>query len=645
MELVSNSRSVMSGYYAGWDAQRETFHGERQKDKADGKARERKEPEKLVVPMTHAQVQTFIAFCYQLFTQRSSFYELTGTGMEDMKAAKIAEALLNRDLNWNKFTVILYQFLLNIGIEGLGVIKHGWHKEVKRQLVTQQGQPTPSLFGAMMPGPVTQVMQDVVKFLGNKLIPISPYRFFPDPRLPVTQFQEGEFCASEIDMTRIQLKRMEAAGLVAGVEHIKDMSSDIWQARTDMGMRSKVTYDAVSGKQEGGVVVTEVQREIIPSEYKLPDGKPLGEEDTPCKYIILIANDNRILRCDKMGYVHDHFTYSAAQLNPDQQEHLNKGIAGLIDEMQNVITWLFNSRITAVRKTLHNSFIVDPEGVELSDLTERKSIIRLKKGVSRSGVDRWIKSLDVQDVTSQHIQDATTLGQVMQLVSGINENALGQYSQGRRSAEQTRAVNSGAASRLKMYASLIWGQALQPLGEDLLSNLRDGLDVEQIVRVTGLQSLQPQSPYAPNQADIQQFLGVTKADLVGNYDFTTLDGTLPTEKFGLASILQDLLGILLSNPQAAAILGIDPRALLMEIAELNQIRNPERFLLQPQQQQLMMQNSAMMNGPVGQIAGGAAQSAGMTQAAAGMPQNVIDIAKLIGSPAGEMGAGMPQLGY
>lgn len=631
-DLLKISRSKMSKKYKDWDLFQQVYMGERLPDEKDIKARDRKEPEKMVVPMTFAQVQTFIAFCFQLFTQRPNFYELVGMGVEDWKPAKIAEALLQRDLTHNKFIVTLYQLLLNIARFGLGVMEHTWTKEMQKQWVNKPRQPQASLSGVMMNfGGQETTLEDVVKFLGNKVRHVSPYRFFPDPRVSINDFQEGEFCASEIDVTHMWLKKQEKNGMLQGVDNVKDMPSSAWEWRTQQGLRSDVQYDRSEGKQKGGVIFTKVQREIIPNKYEMPGGGKLGQEDYPIKYIVCIANDNRIVKCEPMNYLHDNYTYSAAQLSPDDHVALNAGVAELVNELQSTITWLLNSRITSVRKIIQDRLIVDPEGVEMSDVNERKSIIRLKKGAARSGVERWIQQLDVKDVTATHVTDAQALGQIMQLVTGINENALGQYSQGRRSAEQTKAVNAGASSRLKMYASLIWVQSLQPLGEDMLSNLRDGLDVEQMVRVLGMQTLQPQSPYAVNARDMQQFLGVTKSDLVGNYDFEMLDGTLPSEKGYTASQLQEILVAILTNPQAAAVLGLDARALMTEIAELQDIRNPERFFMQPAQQQAIMAAAQQVNKPEMALPAGSAQ---ITSATAGQPQNAAD---LMG------GAALPQL--
>ncbi len=632
--LVDPSRRKMAQYHGDWDRYDEVYRGVKNPDKADVKARERKEPEKMVIPMTFAQCQVFAAFCFQLFFQKPTFFELSGTGIEDAKAAKIAEATLQRDLNYNQWVVKVYQLLLDIARFGFGVVKHTWVRETQMQWVKGQvPPPTQSMQGIpFQPTEAPMELKECVKFLGNRLYSISPYRFYPDTNVPLNEFQNGEFCASEEDVTRIWMRKQEKNGLFAGTKHIKEMTTTEWDSR------KKFTRTGVQLTEKGtmtGVLYTEVQLDIIPNEFKLVDGKPLGPEDYPVKYVVCYANDSRIVKCEPLGYLHGNFTYSLAQLSPDQHRSVNAGISELIDQLQDVVTWLFNSRITSVRKTIQNQLIVDPAGVEMADLTNRNPVIRLKKGVSSSGVDRWIKQLQVTDVTQNHLRDAESLGQLIQVVTGINENALGQYSKGRRSAEQTKAVNSGAASRLKMQASLIHCQLFEPLGRDMLSNLRDGLDEEQLVRILGLQTVMPQSPNAVQAQNFTNFLGITKEALIGNYDFEMLDLTLGSEKGFMAQGMQEILMVILGNPEAAITLGFDPQALMQEIAELRGIKNPERFQLQPAKQQMMMQmaQQAQMAGQpqvAAQVAAPAQVMAGQN-AIAPAPQ-IPDLSQLMPAP-------------
>jgi hypothetical protein len=330
----------------------------------------------------------------------------------------------------------------------------------------------------------------------------------------------------------------------------------------------------------------------------------MGPEDYPVKWMIWYVNDNRIVKAEPLGYIHDQYTYDVAEFSPDMHNLLNDGLCGTIDMLQGVISWFINSHITSVRKTIQNWLVVDPRGINMDDLNKRSSVLRVSDSApAGSGVDRWIKQLTVQDVTQGHVQDSQFLFSLLQIVTGINDNALGQFHSGRRSATEARNVNVAAASRLKVIAQLAFRTALEPMARKMLSNLRDGLDVPTFVKLVGPSS-------APNS--FVQFTKVAKADLVGEYDFEVFDGTLPTERFNQAETLQELVTMVMQNPQAMQFLGYDPRKLVREILELRGTKNPERFQFSNPADMMALQQQANQppNGQLPQQPGEAAVGAG-----------------------------------
>lgn len=586
--LVNMSRSKMCKYYNKWDAFDLAYRGERFADKEDKKAREKGEPEKITIPVIYAQAQTFVAFIFSLYFQRERFFEMGGTGEEDELASDLAEATLDRDLVYNKWASKCYEFLLNIPRFGLGVVKHTWVHE--KQMTWTKTEvpilPQDILGMSVSDGGTTEQIELVegTKFLGNKLMVISPYRFFPDVRLPLTRHQEGEFCASEDEYSFADLKSMEARGEVSGIDFIPALSrSQNFDSTTtryqfaEFGNAGRATLRGSSIR--GSIVVTEVQIKLIPKKFMV-NGKPLGEEDYPIKYVVWYANNERVIKCEPMGYLHDNFTYVVAQMSPDQHRLVNEGLSDLCDQLQSVMNWFVNARVASVRRIIRDQLIVDPQGIDIADLKNRNSIIKLKPAAARSGVDKWIKQLELKDVTAGHLQDVSVLQGMIQLITGINENLLGQFHQGRRSASEARAVQAGTANRLQMIANLIWVDAMEPLGRMMLSNLRDGLDEPALVQITGQNQ---------NLSADRQFMEVDKTKLIGNYDFQFFDGTLPSEKATMAQALQDLLSELISNPQGIPILGFDPRKIMLEIGKLRGIRQPERFLLDQARMQLAQQ--------------------------------------------------------
>ena len=122
--------------------------------------------------------------------------------------------------------------------------------------------------------------QEYVKFEGNLVRAISPYRWFPDTRFPLTDFQRGEFCACEEEYGKTLLQDLEDAGEVAGVEWSGRCQGILTKPEEDRrdGQRSVILRgpswnggERAEGHQNGatgGILVTKVQVWIVPSKFK-----------------------------------------------------------------------------------------------------------------------------------------------------------------------------------------------------------------------------------------------------------------------------------------------------------------------------------------------------------------------------------------
>jgi hypothetical protein len=445
--------------------------------------------------------------------------------------------------------------------------------------------------GAQVTGRSGSEWQEFVRYEGNLVRSISPYRWFPDTRFPLVDFQRGEFCASEEEYAISQLRKLEDSGEVAGVDFIREFTTDLYKLR---GGDSRFSFDVVAetkkiagslwkpGQSEGTVIVTKLQVWIVPSKYKIgPSEKKLGPEEFPVLYHVWYANDNRVIRCEPAYWWHNRFGWSLGQFTPDMQHTVSLGLADLIYRLQDVISWHINSRITDVRRNLRGRLIVDPGGVETASL-DGDGDVYLRSNVSKAGVDRFVKQLEMRDVTAAHLQDAEILGKIMQTVTGVNDNIMGQYNQGRRSAQEARTVLSGASGRMKLHGELIWESCFAALGKMMLSNARQSLSSDSFVRLIGGD---------PNEAAqrFQVFQGTPEEIICGD-DYFTFDSTLQSEKGFMAQSLQDLLAVIIqSDPVAAARISqeVNPTKIVDEIQYLRGAGNIKRFRYTPEEQQQM----------------------------------------------------------
>jgi len=578
--LVNMSRGHMSEFHNQWKLADLKYNNEKDADRADATAQSMNEPGKYVVPMTSAQVNTFVAFCLMQLHQNPRLWQLDPQGAEDFELSEVNERLLQRDWEWNRGFLLELAFLQDVAKYSIGVLKHYWHEEERAIPVTTETAGR-SVFGwEIAKGKITTTWQKVKTYEGNKVICVSPWRFFPDTRLPLTRLHEGEFCGSEDEFSRSYLKELESSKVVSGIKYVRE-TTKMDSARLKGGNFTFIN-DRDAAKANGYYCVTEVQVKIIPSEFELEDGKPLGEEDFPITYLVWYANDDRIIRLEPMNYLHGQFTYDVATFGVDQQKLLSKGIPELLGPMQEVVDWLMNARLLSVKRTLDNQLVVDPNAVEMSSVLNRSRVILLKKGAGRLGVQKSVMQLGVQDVTQAHINDANMLLGISQTALGINDNAMGQFHSGRRSASEARVVAQGSAGRMMVLCQLIWKMALAPLGAKMLMNLRQGLSENTFMLFAGMEKMQayPQFKSTPQK-------------LAMALDYFMFDSTTPSEKIYLAQTLQEVFGMVFANPQAALQLNISPKLVFDEMMKLRSVGNITRFDMR--KDPMAMQQLQMMN--------------------------------------------------
>lgn len=578
--LLDISRTTMSSRYEIWDNNDLSFRNQMTSDKEDKNAENRKEPIKGVLPLTRSQVISYVVLTMSVLLQRKKFYELEPTGPEDTAAAKLAEAVLANDLRHSGLAVRLWQVLLDVARFGIGVWKISY-ETVKSHKVVKEEVP-PVMFMGAVPGmdagmapPVPEtrmVVKEVVDFQGNVITNVSPYNFFPDPRVPISRFQEGEFCGSEHWYSRQVLKQWESEGQIAGLAHVREEMS------TETVERRRMPFDAPdsqigetvhTSQTKGYCILSEVQVNIVPSEFMI-DGEPLGKEGYPMKWLVWIVNDERIVKAEPLSNLHNRFTFEVAELYPDTKQLLNEGLADVISHIQNVVSWLINSHVTNVRKAVGDKFLVRDKMVNIKDLAERRPVIRILEQAGDRPLQDVIQQLNVQDVTKQHINDAGFLIDLAQVTTGITDNAQGVFNTGRRSGTEASSVMQAIAARLRIPTLLLWDQLFEPAGRQMISNHQQGLTNEIAVRTMG--DMGDVSGMGP-------FVKVRQESIVGDYDLAIFDGTTSSEKIAQAESLGEMLTNLPGGLQTLLFLGYDPAKIADEWFVLRGIQHPERFKL------------------------------------------------------------------
>ena len=573
LKLVRMSRNDMAKSYAAWDEAYNTYKATKYNDEEDQHAEERDEPTKMVMPLAFTQVEAFISFAYLLFTQNKYFFQLGFRGAEDALIRQFSEEILQRDLDHNKFNVLLIKWLRCIGIYNLGIFKNVW---------TTTTSNIPSKTDNIYDYGKEASYTEVTTYQGNEITTLSPYSFFPDTRYPMSEFQKGEFCADEKEMSRASLEELEANGHVIGIKHLRELSKETLQARGDLAnTRLPSISDHFTRSNNTSLPkdsIIDVQIDLIPKSFKQGESFPLGKYDKPVRYFVTIANDDRVIAITPHGYLHNQFTYSLAEMSPDIMQTVGDSMPTSLEKVQDIMTWLVNSRVTSVSRSLQHNVICDPSVVDVESLRSRSPVVFVKKNTPRGGINDYFKPLPPVDTTANHTQDMQTFNSIAQLVWGINDNAMGQYNSGRRSASEARVVTQGAASRLTTLNSSIYSDGIIPLGSQMLSNLRDGVDENEFDAVYGLgmneiDEVEKQKVFIAFKSNPTHLARMT--------DLIVFDGTLPSEKVFLAQSLQEILVALLANPEAAQLFNLSPQKIFEQIQELRGVRKLSRFSLTP----------------------------------------------------------------
>lgn len=408
---LNRSRGHMAKNYEAWDKALDTYRSLRTADASDHRARRKGEPEKMTVPLSYAQVNTLVTFLFLAYTQKESIFELEATGPEDYGPIREAcQAVLQREERQTRYHSKLVQALLDMARFKLGVLKTSWRYD-SRILKRESSEieiPFAGLQGISLSLDESPPEEDeVIVYEGNEVDNISPYNFFYDTRQPLSKWQQGRFAADETEYHFQDLRKMEKDGSLVGTEHVTAFAMDAWKKReegTRLGNVDPQMTRAGSIKGDFMVCLSNVQKKIVPADYELSESQ---EEEI---WVFAVANDQRILSAQPLNAPHGEFTYDLLALSPDQHSELSDSLSSLIDPLQEVITWLINARVAAVRQNIEGRFVVDPSFVDVSTLTAGNKYIMLKKNAPyNQGVQAFISQLKTVDPTVTHMQDVQSL--------------------------------------------------------------------------------------------------------------------------------------------------------------------------------------------------------------------------------------------
>lgn len=501
---------------------------------------------KIVVPESYAQVQSILAWLLSVFAERKPMIPVEGVGPEDVVAAILHEYLLEFQFDNMEPAgpLVTYQWFLDGLVYGIGIIKNAY--------VTRE-------FPALVRVGAEILERDVVSYEGNEAMNVSPYDWLPDPRLPYGLFQRGEFVSHEMRRSFTELRQSQAQGDYTGLEWIKkggqnaDKGTGIGGLRGNSNLSRSMEMpdypiEAFDKDDDPFVMLDEMYAYCFPPRLRLTAPGETGPEtrmDTPRLWVFSMANDARVIRAEPANLPSYRFPYEIIEMNYNVHSPSNPGLIEIIKDLNYHESWLFNSRMANVRKSLNNETIVDPSLIEEADLAESNAsgIIRLNRHAQGGGFDmrQIAMPFPIVDVTSTHHNDARVTKDIVEQITGANRIIQGLANTGRRAATEVQGQLSLASGRMRVFALLCAIQGLGKWARQMVLNTQTFIQDAMSVR------LKP--PY--NRVLGKDAVVIIPQLLQGRFRYPFLEAGMPNDRFFEANIWREIWTIGVNSGLAA----------------------------------------------------------------------------------------------
>lgn len=514
------------------------------------------------IPYTYALLMSAHTYWTSVFFARTPIIQVSGRHGETEMQTQAMEALMDYQVQVGEMMGPLYIWLYDAGKYGVGWLGNYWARERTYYSAVDVGMDGKKF--------LTRMVRD--GYSGNRIYNVSPYDMFPDPRVPVNRFQDGEFCAALRRISWSEVKEREALGYYINVDelvkHPKMPPTNKGSSNLDRPVTG--TVEEVSDYDEQGkrrtspamIAAYEFHVKLVPREWRL------GNSEYPEKWCITITYDKGlIIGCEPLGYAHSRFPFDVLETEVEGYGLYNRGLPEIMAPIQETVDWLMNAHFYNVRSSLNNQFVFDPSRVNSRDLESGGPgyAIRLRPEAYGSDVRTVIHQLPVQDITRGNLADMQMMTQWGEKATGINEAIMGAGSAGRKTATEVRTSTNFGVNRLKTISEYMSSTGFGPLSQKLIQNTQQFYDAPKRFKIVG--DLAKMAG--------QKFMLVNPNDIQGFYDFVQVDGSLPVDRFAQVALWKDLLATLRVAPEIA--MRYDVAKMFAWVAQLAGLKNINQF--------------------------------------------------------------------
>ena len=477
----------------------------------------------------------------KVFTGSDEVITVAGVTEEDDQNAEVMQNLLVYQLQrQNKFFPILYNWMKDALITGMGIIKCYWERtegytpETAKlnadalRLLTQTGVEITGVDGPDIMGDFN-VTWNSPYYVKNspKLenILVSEFLYSPDAK----NLEDANFVAHRKKVTMSHLRQKEREGIYANVDMVHPDSGPIsWitdQVEDVIGDHYTPLHNNQQDKAREEVTIYECYTKI-----------DFNNDGVLEDMIITVAGDV-ILRAEP-NYMGRHPFFSISPTKDPHRIWVKRSYAELIGELQDMKVALTRQIVQNIALTNDPKMILSEESINISDYVEGRKVIRKKPGSNMSDV---AMPMPVNQLSPQTFQ-------FLEYLEGQKENRTGitRYNQGldanslNKTATGISAILGQSAQRLELIARMFAETGISELFRFMVSLNQKFVDQNTVVRLTNKQ------------------LRVSPDDLNGNFDLIVNAGISISTKESTIMTLQTMLTALMQT-QAAGIPIVTPQ--------------------------------------------------------------------------------------
>lgn len=537
----------------------------------------------VVLPHSYANLETILTFMTTAFLQDPVF-QYNAQGPEDAHKAFLLERIIQHQTKKKNFGLNLHTMWRDGFAYGIGVVAPKWTEEFgTKTRVEEQGFLNRSADVFNVTNRRRVQSERTKMYEGHKLENIDPYRFLPDPSNPIHKVQEAQFVgwisrSNEMELLRREQNQDGYFNAKYVREGVADARSQFITGEESQSRRRDVADEQVTGNDPVDEIWMYV--DLIPSEWGL------GNSDRPQKWQFAVAGEQVITAARPLNLHHNRFPVVVVAPDFDGYSVTPPSRMGLIQDMQQIIDFLYSSHLLNIRKAINDMFIVDPKLVNIHDVSDPEpgKLIRMRRMAWGQGrIDEGIKQLEVSDVTQQHIEEGNFLLNVMEQTTGATDMAKGiPQSRGSRvSATEAQGARQSVLSRMQKAARIIGMQGMQPLGELLALQTQQLMEEETYVQVIGEAGENNRQRLSKDVEGGK--VAVRPEDIVIPFDVQASDPSVPGSED--VDVWTDLYQTVAQNPQLAQ--QFDMVKLFKHIAQQMGAKNIDSFVQRQNPPQVM----------------------------------------------------------